>query len=549
VNNSEQTSDNHSFGDAGETGKLVLDYDWASSSLGPIAEWPQSLRTTLDIVLHSAFPMFLFWGPDLICFYNDAYRPSLGAEGRHPAIGRKASDVWPDIWDAIHPIILKVLNTGQPAWFEDRLIPIFRNNNLENVYWTFSYSAAYDNGKISGVVVTCMETTAAVMNRSRIERIVTDRTNELTASHQTVQELNAFFQNIIDLSKEPLQVLKPVLRDGKVIDFVFKFTNSAYAAYADTTPEKLQNRNVGEVFPGYFNTSSFSSVAETFITGKANTWEIHYDVDGLDLYNRMSAVRMDEYVVVHFTDFTELKNLQLELLKKISELERSNKNLEEFAHAVSHDLKEPVRKIKMFLSRLKFELDIELGTRADVTMNKIDSATDRMGALIDDLLSFSRMSMIPFKKEPVKLANHIAQVLDDLELEIQHKNAEIILNELPTVNGYPRQLQQLFQNLIANALKYSRPEVRPIVTITSNEKTIGGESFYVVDIRDNGIGFEPRFAEKIFQLFTRLHAKDEYSGSGIGLSIVKKVIENHNGKITAESSPGQGSTFSVYLPR
>ncbi len=154
----------------GEMGALARAYDWEQSSIGSPYEWPQSLRTTLGILLHSAFPMFLFWGPELLCFYNDVYRPSLGDNGKHPAIGKRAKEMWPEIWDFISPLIEQTMTTGEPVWFQDQLLPIYRNGGMEDVYWTFSYSPAYgDSGEIAGVLVTCMETTKAVQRRGQLE--------------------------------------------------------------------------------------------------------------------------------------------------------------------------------------------------------------------------------------------------------------------------------------------------------------------------------------------------------------------------------------------
>jgi PAS domain S-box-containing protein len=156
--------------DGGEMGELTRAYHWTITPLGPPETWPGSLRTTLGILLHSAFPMFLFWGEDLICFYNDPFRPSLGVDGKHPALGKKGKEVWPEIWDFIGPLIEQVMTTGKPVWFEDQLVPFYRNGKIEDIYWTFSYSPAYgDNGLVSGVVVTCAETTGAVKTRKSLQ--------------------------------------------------------------------------------------------------------------------------------------------------------------------------------------------------------------------------------------------------------------------------------------------------------------------------------------------------------------------------------------------
>ncbi len=151
----------------GEIGELILHYDWEKTSIGAIETWPSSLRITLYDVLHSAFPMFLFWGEEFLCFYNEAFRPSLGAEGKHPAIGKKAIVVWGEIWDIIGPLLQKVFVTGEPVMFEDRLVPFSRDGKVQEIYWTFCYSPALgENDKISGVLVTCMETTKYVSGKA-----------------------------------------------------------------------------------------------------------------------------------------------------------------------------------------------------------------------------------------------------------------------------------------------------------------------------------------------------------------------------------------------
>jgi light-regulated signal transduction histidine kinase (bacteriophytochrome) len=243
----------------------------------------------------------------------------------------------------------------------------------------------------------------------------------------------------------------------------------------------------------------------------------------------------------------------------VQELERSNKNLEEFAYAASHDLKEPVRKIQFFADRLKSELGEKLNEAQGRLFERMESAAQRMGVLIDDLLSYSYVSKGIAGVEEVDLYEKVQKVLEDLELEIDERAAQVIVEPLPRVQGHQRQLQQLFQNLVGNALKYQQAGTPPVINIKSKE-VLGKDAslpvreedvarrFYLIEVSDNGIGFDQSDAERIFNVFTRLHGKTEYNGSGIGLSIVRKVVENHNGYIWAESEPGNGATFKVMLP-
>lgn len=161
-----QVEDYPFLDDTGELGDLIIQFDWSETCLGAIDHWPASLRITLSNMLHTSFPMFLFWGEDFLCFYNAAFRPSLGANGKHPAIGKKAITVWGEIWHIIGPLLQQVVLTRKPVWFEDQLVPFYRNGRVEDIYWTFSYSPAFgENNKVEGVLVTCMETTKTVLER------------------------------------------------------------------------------------------------------------------------------------------------------------------------------------------------------------------------------------------------------------------------------------------------------------------------------------------------------------------------------------------------
>jgi len=266
----------------------------------------------------------------------------------------------------------------------------------------------------------------------------------------------------------------------------------------------------------------------------------------LDITEKVTALQRVEGLVEERTK--ELAHANETLQKINKELQRSNQNLEEFAHAASHDLKEPVRKIHFFTAQLKDQLKQQLSESQSKAFTRIENASQRMGNLIDDLLLYSHVSQRPHEQENVDLNLKVRNTLEDLELDIAERNAVIDMKKLPFVKGYRRQLQQLFQNLVSNAIKYSKADEPPRIEISAEEAVEGGTSYHVIIVKDNGIGIPEEYVEKIFQMFTRLHGKDEYSGTGVGLSIVKKVVENHNGFIRVESEVGRGSAFRIYLP-
>lgn len=199
----------------GEMGELIRSYNWDESPLGPPDYWPLSLRTLLGVVLHSAAPMVLFWGKELTCFYNDAYRPTLGSD-KHPALGMRAADIFPEAWNMVGPVLEGVAATGEPVWFKDQLIPVFRNGKMEDVYWTFSYSPAYgDDGSISGVFVSCNETTEKVMLR------------------QTLEENDSLFRTLAEGTDILISAWGP---DGKAT-----YYNNAWTAFTDRNVEELHD--------------------------------------------------------------------------------------------------------------------------------------------------------------------------------------------------------------------------------------------------------------------------------------------------------------------
>jgi PAS domain S-box-containing protein len=266
----------------------------------------------------------------------------------------------------------------------------------------------------------------------------------------------------------------------------------------------------------------------------------------MDITEQKKAAELLEQKVRERTKELAAANEMLHNINK--ELKRSNQNLEEFAHAASHDLKEPVRKIHFYTNQLKEQLNNQLKEDQIRAFSRIENATERMGNLIDDLLLYSHVSQRPIDMESVDLNQKVANVLEDLELDIKEKGAKIKVERLPVVKGYRRQLQQLLQNLISNAIKYSKKDQPPQIKIMATVVKEKERDYHQISITDNGIGFDPEYSDRIFQMFSRLHGKAEYSGTGVGLSIVKKVVENHDGLIMVESQPGVGSTFQVYLP-
>lgn len=252
----------------------------------------------------------------------------------------------------------------------------------------------------------------------------------------------------------------------------------------------------------------------------------------------------DGGVVVLHTDITELKGRE-------AALARSNRELEAFASIASHDLQEPLRKVEAFGDRLKRKYEPELGDDGKMYVDRMQSAVIRMRALINDLLDYSRVTTKGKPFEQVDLTEVLQEVVSDLEVRIEEVRGEVDFEQLPKIDADRTQLRQLFQNLIANALKFHRPDERPRVMIRAEIVDLGrcvNQRCCRIEVVDNGIGFDMKYADRIFGIFQRLHSRAEFEGTGIGLATCRKIVERHQGEISVASACGKGTSFTIELP-
>ena len=257
------------------------------------------------------------------------------------------------------------------------------------------------------------------------------------------------------------------------------------------------------------------------------------------------------------SDVTRVTRFRTEIENYVAELNRSNKELEEFAYVASHDLQEPLRKIVTFSDRLLAKFGDVLGPEGTAYLSRMTVATENMRLLIDNLLEFSRITRSADVFALTDLDDVLKDAISELELKIEEAGAKIIHEKLPDIVCNGPQIRQLFINLLGNSLKFRRANVPTRIHVASRplsgpEKAAQGFStqreYYKITVTDNGIGFEKEYADRIFLIFQRLHGKSEYPGSGVGLAICKKIVDQHGGAIHADSTPGEGSVFTVILP-
>lgn len=402
-----------------------------------------------------------------------------------------------------------------------------------------------ETGEVQYIIHTIEDITQEIQAGKRV-----NKENEPPNASHELEHQKLLTNTILSVSLNGIYALEAV-RDSNqcIIDYRYLFANHAIANYLKRSIGEIVGATVLELIPENKTNGFFDYFCRVLEKGEPDRQQTYFTSQNFNGWFDFSVMPVSKNVIiVTIQDITEIKESQLQLQKTNQELKRSNRNLEEFAHAASHDLKEPIRKIHYFSQQLKEQLHDRLKENEARSFSRIENATERMSRLIDDLLLYSYVSLHPHEKEMVDLNETVQQALEDLELDIQEKKALVNIGSLPQLKGYKRQLQQLFQNLIGNALKYCKHNQPPEIKLSAELIETGGKAFHVIEISDSGIGFEQQYSEKIFQMFSRLHGNTEYSGTGVGLAIVRKVAENHDGYVEAISKPEEGATFKVYLP-
>ncbi|GAB3174152.1 ATP-binding protein [Telluribacter humicola] len=362
--------------------------------------------------------------------------------------------------------------------------------------------------------------------------------------------------NILKHSPSGITVTEVIRNEkGEVIDGRTIVANATSEVHTGIPVELSLKNTVSENAPGILESPLFQQALHTLQTGEPFITQYYLETTGRWL--ELSVAKMDEDRLINvFTDVTPIKEAQLRLEQSVEDLRRSNDELEQFAYVASHDLQEPLRKIRIFNDMAAGKVDLQSDIRP--YLDKVDESAKRMAGLISSLLDYSRLSRSRSRFETVDLNTIINNVLVDYELLINQKHAVVTLKDLPKVEAIALQMNQLFYNLIGNALKFTRKEVAPVITIRAQKlDATRKEQFpqlqqhkdYVeIEVQDNGIGFNQEYASKIFTIFQRLNERGSYGGYGIGLALCKKVVDTHNGVLYAEGKPRSGARFTILLP-
>lgn len=502
----------------GEMGQLTRQFNWENTTLGTPDTWSQSLLTTISIILNSRFPMFLWWGPDLIQFYNDAYRPSLGYDGKHPiALGQRGEECWPEIWTVVKPLIDNILNGGEATWSEDQLIPIYRNNKLENVYWTFSHSKVIDeHGNAAGVLVICTETTEKINSYNNVKNAKQDLEFAIEAAELGTWDLNPLTNHFIGNKR-----LKDWfgLQVGEDIEL-----SLAISAIVDGDRQRVIEAIQRAIAPGSDGNYSIVYSIRNLVTSTESVLEVKgkalFDAEG-------KAYRFSG------------------IAQEVTEAYKLQQRKDEFISVASHELKTPITSLSAAMQILqKLVKNDPSSEKIPVFVGKANNNLSKLINLLDDLLNVTKIQQGQLALNITKfdLVELIRDCCEYINFNSEHEFVLMGDEEVMIFADY-RRIYQVMVNLVGNAVKYSPQSNRVEITVFHDEENV------TVSVRDFGIGINP---EKLPHLFDRYYRVDafghQFSGLGLGLYITAEIIQRHNGKIAVDSNLGIGSNFWFSLP-
>lgn len=530
------------------TGVLVLATDVTEQVLAK-QQLAQSEINFHNMILQAPVAMGVLRGPQHVVEIANKGMYEIWGKTKEEILGKPIFEGLPEAkGQGFEQLLSHVYTTGERFIANEHHVLLPRNGKIETTYLNFVYEAYREgNGTISGVIAVASEITQHVLARQKIEYAEENARLAIDSADLGTYEINLATNQITTSPR------------FNAIWGINHLTDSRSEYAAAFHPDDLLIREAAH--KEALRTGSLQFEARVVRKDGSIRWirakgKVLYDEAGTPA--RMLGV---------IQDISEQKQFAEELSKKVEErtkelkeandrLERSNEDLEQFAYVASHDLQEPLRKIQTFNSLVQRQPD--LNERSLAYIEKVSDAAERMSGLIKDLLEYSKLSQGKIHFQQTDLNKILKNVLSDYELLVNQKKATFSIDDLPTLEAIPLQMNQLFFNLVGNALKFTRRNISPFIrisasTLTNTEKEQHKDlnknrEYYHLKISDNGIGFNQDYAEKIFSIFQRLNEKSIYGGYGIGLALCRKIVTNHEGIIFAEGKAGEGASFNFILP-
>jgi signal transduction histidine kinase len=495
---------------------MVAAFPWEETPLGPIADWPVSLRTAAGVVMHSVHPMFLWWGEQLTQIYNDAYVPCFG-EGKHPAaLGQAGRDCWPEIWSIIGPQIESVRAGGEPRWYADNLVPIWRNGGIEDVYWSYTYTPVFDEAdRVGGVLVVCLETTTQVLAERR--RHTLDLLARRLLGCRSEQDVR---DGVAQAARDnPADLPALTLLRGEAAHAAADPADTGLVLVRGAELQLCADLALAfRVAPRLPLDGAYRQFLEQFTAAVCAT---------------LSRIESDRALAEAMAE-SERLNLDLNLSSRIKD---------EFLAMLGHELRNPLAPIVTALKLMKLR-DTDTVHEQAVIQRQVD----HLVRLVDDLLDVSRIASgkVELRKETVALAEVLDKAIEMAGPLLEQKQHRLLV-DVPTVrwHGDPARLAQVVSNLLSNAARYTPAGGH--ITLATRIK--GGT--VQIQVTDDGNGIAPALLPHIFDLFVQGSRQLDRAkgGLGIGLALVRNLVQMHGGEVSAYSAgEGRGSTFTITLP-
>lgn len=438
-------------------------------------------------------------------------------------------------WADTKALALPGMDWRVEVWPEDKMLA-----ELQSSVPTFTLVVGLI---ISFILAWTVRLTQAARDRSKIEEAARLRLEREVAERIRVEiALSAALEKERVAVNNAVDVICTIDGDGRFVS-----VNPACQRLWGYSQEELIGRQFIELVVAEDVARTNESSATIMAGENATDFENRYrHKDGSPVHVMWTASWSEDKELFFCVarDITQRHDDEEKLKTFAAELLRSNAELQDFAAVASHDLQEPLRKIQSFADELKLSSGNRIDATEQETLDRMIGAAGRMRTLINDLLAFSRVTSMAKPFVPVDLGLTLKEVLSDLEARTRDTNGRIEVCDLPTIDADPMQIRQLLQNLISNGLKFHLPGVAPIIKISGEN----GGANYQLAVTDNGIGFDEKYLDRIFTMFQRLHGRNEYEGTGMGLAICRKIVERHGGQLNARSAPGAGSTFTITLP-
>jgi PAS domain S-box-containing protein len=501
----------------------------------------------------------IVWDPEYrITRFNQAFEYLTG-KAASQVIGQPLDILFPEQYAHVSMDLIRRTSSGER--FESVEIPILgADGEIRTVLWNSATLYQADGNTVQSVIAQGQDITGrkraeeelarkneelVALNEDLAEKEEELRQNleELGKSERALREVSQYLENLIGYANAPIIVWDPEYR-------ITRF-NQAFEILIGRKADEVIGKPLDILFPGKCREVNMDLIRKTSTGERWETVEIPVLTAGGEirtvLWNSATLYEADgttvRSVIAQGQDITERKEMDAELRRKADELARSNEELERFAYVASHDLREPLRMVTSFSQLLQQRYQGRLDADADEFIHYVVEGGKRMDALVNDLLEFSRINSRAKPLQPTDMNEVVEDASRSLSVALEESGARIEIEYLPRVPADRTQMSQVFQNLLSNAIKFRGKNI-PLIRIWAERK----ENNWVFSVQDNGIGIDPSYSETIFEIFKRLHTKEEYPGTGIGLAISRRIIERHGGRIWVTSQVGEGSTFSFTLP-